>query len=600
MKHIVANKWVFGTLVLLIGLILGWILKPGDGQGQSTHDHATDAQVWTCSMHPQIRQDSPGQCPICGMDLVPVQQMTTADLAPGQLQLSEAAMQLANIQTRKVTRGNTGKTIFLQGIVRPDERQYAIVTAHFAGRIEKLFVDFTGQKIRKGQKMATLYSPGLVTAQRELFETAKFRETNPAYFEAAVQKLKLWELSQSQIDAILASGKPTFYFDIYAHRSGTILSRKVTEGAHVMEGEELFVIADLSRMWIEFDAYESDLSWIQTGVPVQYEVPSVPGRSFTSVVTFIDPVVDPQSRTAKIRIDVPNHEGLLKPEMFAKGIINGSVSESEALLVPATAILWTGKRAVVYVRVPGTELPTFEFREIGIGAEVGDQYQVIDGLQEGEEVVVNGVFKIDASAQLQGRTSMMNRPTEPAGEKKIPVSENYTMIETQRAQGLDQVSFPVISPANDLYETNQGFAQQLKALYQEYLKVKEALVKDDAMAAGIQSTAFLAVLKKVDPSAISGKAGAEWQEDAQILSEIALYLAGHPPLDQSRRAFLPLSDQLYHSLKKFQVKTGAYRMFCPMADANRGAYWLSDSMEIENPYFGSQMLTCGNVEEELN
>ncbi|MCK4991674.1 MAG: efflux RND transporter periplasmic adaptor subunit, partial [Bacteroidales bacterium] len=289
------------------------------------------------------------------------------------------------------------------------ERNIAELTARFGGRIEKLFVNFTGQNVRQGEKLATIYSPDLITAQRELLEAVSFKENRPSFYTSVKAKLKLWDLTDNQISAIEENGEPQLYFDVLSPISGTVMMRHVALGDYVREGSALFQVTDLKKVWVMFDAYESDLPWINMGDHVELTIPSIPGKEFDGKVAFIDPFIDAKTRIAKVRIELSNPGLKLKPEMFANGVLHSNIAESsDHLLIPKSSILWTGKRAVVYVKVPDRESPSFLYREITSGPEAGNFYVVADGLEEGEQIVVNGVFKIDAAAQLEGKPSMMN------------------------------------------------------------------------------------------------------------------------------------------------------------------------------------------------
>jgi Cu(I)/Ag(I) efflux system membrane fusion protein len=425
------NKYLYGLGVLLAGLFLGWLLfhpskgevvnrNPAEGHvglDQSMEEHT----IWTCSMHPQIRQDKPGKCPICAMDLVPLVTGHSGGMVaePGEIVFTESAAKLADIQTTRVVKGTPRKTIYLQGMIRADERNISEVTARFGGRIEKLFVNFTGQQVSKGERLVTVYSPGMVTAQRELLEAISMKETRPSLYQAARAKLKLWDLNDDQIAAIEEAGEPQPYFDVLSPISGTVIMRNVALGDYVQEGSSLFQVTDLSRLWVMFQAYETDLPWIRSGDQMEFTVQSLPGRPFKGRVAFIDPFIDPQTRIANVRIELDNPDLELKPGMFAEGqLYSGLAASSGLLLIPKSSILWTGKRAVVYVKVPGREYPSFLYREITLGPDAGDSYVVAGGLEEGEEIALNGVFKIDAAAQLEGKASMMN-PGDRSGENRI-------------------------------------------------------------------------------------------------------------------------------------------------------------------------------------
>ncbi|RKD86529.1 efflux RND transporter periplasmic adaptor subunit [Mangrovibacterium diazotrophicum] len=417
-------------VVLIVGLLLGWLISPSGEAPSSTetavhedHDHESEAETWTCSMHPQIRMDHPGKCPICSMDLIPLSSMQSDEETanPNDIVMTESAAKLAAVQTIVVGKGAAEKQIYLQGKVQADERNLAEMTARFGGRIEKLFVNFTGQHVRKGEKLATIYSPDLITAQRELLEATKLKDSRPSLYKASREKLKLWDLTEDQISSIEKAGEPKTYFDILATISGTVMARHVAVGDYVKKGEPLFQLINLSQVWILFDAYESDLPWLRVGDPVNFTVQALPGKEFNGKISYIDPFMSGSSRVAKVRVVVSNPQQSLKPEMFVNGIVESDKAEkSNELLIPKSAVLWTGKRSVVYVKVPNTTNPTFSFREIELGPETGNYYVVANGLNEGEEVAVNGVFKIDAAAQLQGLPSMMNPQGEESEAGQMP------------------------------------------------------------------------------------------------------------------------------------------------------------------------------------
>lgn len=442
MNNFNKNKKSLATSAGLIiaGIIIGWLIF-GEGKENPSQPILSDknieqqATIWTCSMHPQIRKDKPGKCPICAMDLIPLESGDEENTEFNKISMSESAIRIAEVQIAIVQKSMPEKQIRLQGKVKPDERKIAVITSRFSGRIEKLFVNFTGQEVQQGEKLAIIYSPDLITAQKELFEAIKFKQTNPEYYKAAKNKLKLWSLSENQIDNIEQNGEPQNYFEVLSPLSGTVMKREVALGDYVNEGAMLFEIADLSAVWIMFDAYESDLPWIRTGAPVTFEVQSQPGKIFSGKVTFIDPVVNPETRVAYLRTEMENPAHLLKPEMFVRGIIKAKLpSALNALIIPKSSVLWTGKKAVVYVKVKEQTKPTFEYREITLGEDAGSFYVVKEGLQEGEEIVTNGVFKIDAAAQLAGKQSMMN-PT----EEKVSIEQNQGMKMSEEDRKSNQI-----------------------------------------------------------------------------------------------------------------------------------------------------------------
>jgi membrane fusion protein, copper/silver efflux system len=423
MKKIIGNQYVRLSLILLFGIFLGWIFFHSSPVKVEIHDHKAEvasAQVWTCAMHPQIRMDKPGKCPICAMDLIPVVQSGDATVDPSSIHMTKEAAQLANVLTTVVSRQSPVKELRLYGKVQADERLMQNQVAHISGRIDKLLVNFTGEPVSKGQKLAVIYSPELVTAQQELIEAAKTKQTQPEIYEASKEKLRQWKLTEFQISDNESSGNVKANVDIVSTTNGIVTARRVNNGDYVNPGSVLYEISDLSRVWVLFDAYESDLPFLKQGDKIDFTVQALPGSYFSGVVKFIDPVIDPTNRVAKVRIEISNPGGKLKPEMFATGIVKSNLNEyKDKLVIPRSAVLWTGKRSIVYVKQPGDE-PVFNMREIELGPQLGNSYVITDGLNDGEEVVTEGAFSVDAAAQLEGKPSMMN----PTDDKTLSFVKN--------------------------------------------------------------------------------------------------------------------------------------------------------------------------------
>lgn len=602
MKNII-KQYKLILLSILIGLLAGWILFHSGGNRQENdlhagHDHElAEGTIWTCSMHPQIQQDKPGLCPICAMDLIPLE-VTGSDqegVDPNELSMTESAAKLASIQTYIVKSGTPTKSLHLQGKVAEDERNVAKVTARFGGRIEKLDVNFTGQRVVKGQILASIYSPELLSAQKELLEAAKMRESRPALYNAARSKLLLWNLTEDQISGIEKLDKPRSNFEILSPISGTVTMRHVALGDYVKEGSALFMVVDLSRVWIQLDAYESDLPWIKLNDPVSFDLRSVPGKKHTARVAFIDPVINPQTRVAKVRLNFPNAQGLLKPEMFVSAVLEASLPGAEnQLVIPKTAVLWTGKRSLVYVAVPDRETPSFLMREVVLGAEAGNQYLIEEGLTEGEEIVVNGVFKIDAAAQLRGLPSMMN----PGGGMKM-TGHNHgdmsggmesPMAEVDSVQHEDIISF----------EVDPQFKLQLTDLYDAYLPMKDAFVLTNSKKVRKAGKKLIPYLDVVDMQLLEGDAHMVWMSQLNTMKTAIDKIINTKDIEMQRLAFSDFNSGIYRAVKSFGVDSQqVYYQFCPMAFNDQGAYWLSNEEQISNPYFGDVMLRCGEVKEVI-
>ncbi|MFP4094333.1 MAG: efflux RND transporter periplasmic adaptor subunit [Cyclobacteriaceae bacterium] len=585
------------ALVLTFGLLLGWLIFTPRHTENEGHEHdlvpveTAEGTIWTCSMHPQIRQDEPGDCPICGMDLIPLEE-EAGEANPYQLTMTAEAVKLANVQTTTIGRamGEEGaKELILNGKIELNERKVLSQTAYFPGRIEKLFVNYEGEKVQKGQTIAQIYAPKLVSAQQELLQALKFQDSNPALVEAAKRKLKLWKLSEKQIEQIIESGEVITYWPLRADVSGIITSIELEAGDYVEEGMMLFEVADLSQLWAVFDAYESNLSWIREGDNIRFTVAAYPGREFSGKVTFIDPFIDPQTRVAEVRTEVNNAEGLLKPKMFTRGLLSsGSQKEIREndmeLVVPRSAVMWTGRRSIVYVKVPDTVVPTYEMREVVLGTSLGEAYLVEKGLQAGEEVVTNGTFTVDAAAQLSNKASMMNR--------EVQVRENETGQASPEELQLNTPDFVNATPAR--------FRQQLQEVIAQYLELKDALVSSEVRATQQEAGAVLSALEKVDMKLLPDDPHMYWMERLKEIEEHGEAIAKADNIDTQRRFFKPLSEGVIKSAQAFGTAEKLYVQYCPMADDDEGANWLSKSEEVRNPYYGDMMLSCGNVEDIIN
>ncbi|MEP0368603.1 MAG: efflux RND transporter periplasmic adaptor subunit [Cyclobacteriaceae bacterium] len=591
------------TLIVVIvatlagGLLLGWAFFGGSSEAEHSHTEVINGEtVWTCSMHPQIRQNEPGSCPICGMDLIPLEDDNGEGIDPMAITMSPTAMQLANVVTANVGSESAMKTIRLNGKVQEDERLIFSQTTHFPGRIEKLAVNFTGEYVSKGSVIASLYSPQLVTAQEELFEAYKIRESQPNLYRAAREKLKNWKLTESQIDQIISTGKTQDQFPVLADQSGYVTSKKVNLGDYVNRGQTLYEIANLSRVWVLFDVYESDLSWINKGDSIQFNISSLPGQTFKDKIDYIDPVINPKTRVTKARVVTQNNDRILKPEMFASGEVKAQLGKTvDQLTVPKSAVMWTGKRSVVYVKLSTDQGLYFKMREVTLGPSLGDAYIIEKGLEPGEEIAVNGTFSIDAAAQLAGKPSMMS----PEGGAAM-TGHDHSGMSQGSSQTNNQMNMLQVNESEVTYDSDSEFKEQLQAVFSAYLPVKDALIESDVNTASKEAENLKKAIDEVDMKLVKDEAHIEWMKDLNILQKSTEGIQNETDLEKARMMLSPLSDQLFHSLKKYQVEVDGYRQYCPMAMDNQGAFWISDSDKILNPYFGDAMLTCGNVEEHLN
>ena len=560
-----AGNVMTGVVVLAavgLGVAAGRLLFPAtEGSGVVDALEAGDARastVWTCAMHPQIRQPNPGACPLCGMDLIPAAD-GAGDEADGlrEVSISREARALLDVRAMPVERRYVTATVRMVGKVEYDETRLGYITAWVPGRLDRLFVDYTGVEVKKGDHTASIYSPELYSAQAELIrarEAVQQRRSSSTVLsaerllESAREKLRLWGLTEEQIRTIEAQQKPSDHLTIYAPMSGIVIQKNVQEGMYVETGTRIYTIADLTEVWVKLDAYESDLSWLRYGQRVEFATEAYPGEVFEGMVAFIDPVLNPKTRTVKVRVNVPNPSGKLKPDMFVRATVRAKVAtagrvidpalvgkwicrmhpgeiqdtagdcpicgmpmvrteslgyvstadvedeSAEPLVVPASAVLKTGTRAVVYVERTDADAPTYEGREIVLGPRAGDFYIVRAGLSEGDRVVTQGNFKLDSALQIAAKPSMMN----------------------------PEASLGVVGLGDDRVRVPPSIARQLARVRAASAEVDTARRSDDREATRAALRDFEDTLADVDATALQGRAGAIWRELAMRLRNDAV------------------------------------------------------------------------------
>jgi len=577
MNHIKMKKYTSYIGILAAGLLVGWFLFGGSSTDEAKHKHdeiASKNQSWTCSMHPQIMHPEAGDCPICGMDLIPAE--TTADgLEADQFKLTKNALALANIQTIKVTPGSTeSNLLILSGEITENKDEIATQPAHFNGRIDKLFITSVGEKVYKGQAIAEVYSPELVVAQQELITAYKIRDAQPKLYAAVRTKFKYWKIRDAQLSEIERTGKVKSAFTIYSHVSGVVSEISINVGAYIMDGHPMFKVANLQIVWAEFDVFEKQITSVKKGSKINITTNTDSNKTITATISFVDPVLDTKTRTVVVRAVLNNSNNNLKPGMFVNGAltIKRTTTKSQ-LAVPKTAVLWTGKRSLVYVK-SGQE-PVFEMREVELGKSIGKNYEIVSGLKSGEEIVVNGAFSVDAAAQLQGKRSMMNKrggkTTTDAAASKIE-HERITVSKT--------------------------FQKQLESVVKVYIELKDALVKSDAKSTKKNAKLFSLQLAKVDMKLLKNNAAhMNWMRILKVVENTSKSMLKTEDIKIQRTQFIRLSSNMIKAVQIFGINKEIYNQFCPMANQDKGANWLSFQKEIKNPYFGSSMLTCGNIEE---
>jgi len=472
----IAKSFVLLPVLLLVFLSGWWMGLPPKASETQTESET----IWTCSMHPQVSQPEPGLCPICQMDLIPLN-AGNGSAGLRDVTVTPEAAALMNLRVSPVERRLAESDIHLFGKIDFDERRVTTVTARMAGRLDRFYVDFTGVAVREGDHMAEIYSPELYVAQQDLIKAVAsskavtnrspaFAQTQQRLLESARERLRLLELDDDQIAAIEKQTTPTDHITLRAPTDGLVIKRQVEEGQYVNTGAPLFAIADLTTVWLQMEAYESDLPWLRFAQDVEFEVEALPGQVFHGRIAYIQPELDARRRVVPVRVNVDNSNGHLKPGMFARARVKAvltqdgravdiglagkwispmhpeimqdepgqcsicgmnlvkaedlgfiaSAAGAGVLQVPAAAVLRTGNRALVYVREKAGGEVEFSGRQILLGPRVGDAYMVKAGLEEGEWVVTDGAFLLDSELQLQARPSLMNPD---AGLAERPAAE---------------------------------------------------------------------------------------------------------------------------------------------------------------------------------
>lgn len=577
-------------LVMAAGAILIFSLGVWAASDEAPADKteggdAQDQTIWTCSMHPNVRQPKPGKCPICGMDLI-IADSAKSNGAANEVQLSERAKIRSQIRTAPVQPfGVSGASRRLLGRVTVDESTLKTVTAWVGGRIDRLHVRTTGESVRRGQVIATLYSPEVYAAHQDLIAARKqLAQLGPtasragqaaaqAALDASRERLRLMGVPETEVGALEKASQPSDRIRIRSPYAGTVIERIASEGSYVSTGASLYRLANLDELWVELDAYESDLSQLEVGQTVLLQVDGRPDKQLEGTIRFIDPVLDARTRTASVRVEIPNRDGELRPGMFVEAtVVNDKSKDTTTLAIPATAPLFTGHRSLVYVEVPDTEVPTYAPREVRLGSKMGDHYPVLSGLKQGEHVVVRGAFAIDADLQIAGGAAMMTR------------SSSSDKSASERAQLPDAVR------------------SALSSVFDAYLEVQEALAADNLDQAKKAADALKVTSSKLDvQKGAPASFASAWRGLSKHLQSSAATIEAAKSLEAARKPFADLSRDAATLLKLFGNPTSkSLRLaHCPMAFDNQGAEWIQRGEKVANPYFGSAMHSCGEIEHAL-
>ena len=548
-------------LVAAAGAI-GWFVGKGKSPTKPVEGERKVA-FYQSSMHPWIKSDKPGNCTICGMKLTPVYEGEKGfDTDSNMITLSSNAINVLNVQTETVAKVPLERTLEIAGRVEADQTRSRVLSAYVDGRVEKLFVNFTGAEVNAGEPLAVIYSPALLTAEREYltvlaqtnFATSpRLAEEHGRFVESAKERLKRLGMTDEQIGKIRTSGAATnFTTQIIAPISGTVVKREVFEGQYVKEGDRLFELIDLSQLWFVFDVYEQDLPAVQLSQTVQVTSPALPGRTFEGPITFIEPTINEATRSARVRVELQNPavdgRRALYNGLYATGRI---VFKSEPLLaVTRSAVMEPGDQARVYV---DHGAGAYEQRLVQLGRRGENFVEVLSGLQAGERVVSNGNLLIDSQAQINRGVS--GSAAHQHGTNGPAPTHQHTAIDEKEAGKL----VPFFAAVSGL---SQALANDNVRTYNERL-------------------ANLSVPADPKLAALTTKLK-EKRTDA---------------LDAARVEYLPFSmavADLAQSVRNANSDVAVKIYKCPMFPRpGKDAFWIQNDGPLRNPFYGAEMLECG-------
>lgn len=614
-------------LIVLLGVAqrVGWI---GAGGTSNVATGGDAQQTFTCPMHPQIRQPGPGRCPICGMELVPASS-GGSDLDEFAVTIEPAQRRLAQIQTAPVASEPVSSSIETIGSIEIDESRQATIAAYVDGRVERLFADYTGVQVAKGDHLAVVYSPELYAAQAEFIEARKtvnrmsnnalssIREAQQQLFENARNKLVELGMSDQQLSELERTGKPESRLTIFAPIGGTVIEKLAEEGKYISAGEPIYRIANLSTVWLMLDLYPEDASRVRFGQEVFATLTSLPGETLTGRVAFIDPKVDVKNRTVGVRVEFNNEQGRLRPGDYAEarieipigsegqvyddqlagkwispmhpqvirdqpgacpicgmdlvptsryGYANQPIERQPSTVIPRSALLIAGNNSIVYVE---TEPGRFELRTVKLGTILKDKAVILDGVKPGEMVATSGNFLIDSQMQLAGKPSLID-PSRYVMKQNRNTPMQFDSIDIAQIEGTDGL--------------------ELEALYQAYFNIQNQLASDKQPTADVASQLFQLATKLSQNMQLPEPA----REQLGTIAKHAEHLH-HLNLAEARKNFKPISHAVLRLSSEVRGRGASqpfYQFFCPMVQGGEGD-WLQANDQLLNPYYGSEMLRCG-------
>lgn len=620
--HAISVITVIGTSFFLLGLAqkTGWLTAGGvDDASKAAGSSSAPETRYICPMKCTPPSTEPGRCPVCAMELV---EATADSGGDGQsVSITPAARRLIGIQTSMSKMGELNRTIRTIGTIQFDESRLSTISAYIDGRLEKLFANYVGVKVSKGDDLALIYSPQLFTAQTEFVTSlqskgsvGRFQIDSDDLSDVAKENLSELGMTDQQIEDLARAGKPQARIQIKSPQSGTVIEKSAVEGDYVKTGQKILRVADLSSVWLMLDLFPDDAAAIRFGQQIEAEIESKPGEVFTGRVAFIDPTVNPQTRTVQIRVEILNFDGQLRPGDYATatvivpavpaariydpalagkyispmhpqvirdepgdcplcemplvktselGYSDQPLPEQRVVTVPRDAVLMAGQYAVIYIE---TEPGRFEIRRVTVGPMSKTEAVIVEGLSAGETVATGGNFLIDSQMQLAGNPSLLD----PSKATKFPPGP---------------LELPSSSPQLLAGRAGEAF----DSTYAAYFDIQAAMAADQAPTP-VALNRMIAGLRELEMSV-------EVPDEAQRRFAAARRAAGRMDgsLDTAREAFRTVSRAMLLAAtvaRGSQTAEKLVHFYCPMVPGG-GGDWMQPGGELANPYWGSEMLRCG-------
>ncbi len=540
-------------------------------------------KYWVAPMDPTYVRSKPGKSPM-GMDLVPVYEDGSEESAEGTVRIDPVTVQSMGVRTAKVARGPLKTSIRTIGRVTYDEERVEHIHTKISGWVEQLFIKTTGENISSGQEILSIYSPELVATQQEYLQALSYRDKvsgssftdvvsgAESLLESTKKRLLLMDISPDQIKSLEDRGEVQREIILRSQTSGIVIEKRVFEGMKVNPGMELYIIADLSRVWVIASVYEYELPFLKVGQETIMSLPYEPGTTYRGKVTFIYPYLSPKTRTVQVRMEFDNPDLKLKPDMYADVIITTETARN-VLLVPSEAILRTGYRNVIITSLGnGKFLP----KEVKMGPEGEGMTQIMSGIAEGETIVTSGQFLIDSESNLKEAINKM---------LAAQAAESSLEKPDKKGNEQEQTRMPQMNINNDQ-------KNMITALIEHYLIIHGALVAEEVSEVAGQTRIMSGTLGKMKATEQKGQL-----KEITASMEHSFHGLQSGNLQKARNAFKLLSRAMVNLVKgtgrEEALSSGIKIYYCPMEKER----WLQTGSDLKNPYLGKDMWICGNEEK---